>query len=93
MRLDILKTDGLIESVNKSMQQYALLHLDQLSEWVSHLPIIFFYYEFSINDASTHFLFEVSCQHQLATLHDRFLKVIDSPVLVAGNRLSNLVNF
>ena len=89
MRLDILKIDGLIESVNESMQQYALIHLDQLFEWVSHLPIIDFYYKFSTNDASTHFLFEVSYQHQSATLLDRLLKVIGAPGLVV-DALSNL---
>ena len=54
MRLDILKTDGLIESVNESMYQYALLHLDQLFEWVSHLPIIVFYYNLSSNETMTY---------------------------------------
>jgi hypothetical protein len=86
VRLDILKTDGFIESVNESMQQYALLHLDQLSEWVSHLPIIDFYYKFSTNYASTHFLlFGVYYQHQPATLLDRLLKVIGAPGLVADH--------
>jgi hypothetical protein len=81
VRLDILKTDGLIESVNESMQQYALLQLDPLCEWVSYLHIIDFYYKFSTNDTSTHFLFEESYQHQPTTLLDRLLKVIGAPVL------------
>ena len=68
------------------MQQYALLHMDQLFEWVSHLPIIDFYYKFLTNDASRHFLlFEVSYQHQPAKLLDRLLKVIDAPGLVADH--------
>jgi hypothetical protein len=74
------------------MQQYELLHLDQLSNWESHLPIIDFYYKFSTNDASTHFLIEVFYQHQPSTLLDRLLQVIGAPFLVADGRLSNLVN-
>ena len=63
-----------------------MLHLDQLSKWVSHLPIIVFHYKFATNDASTHFLlFEVSYQHQSATLLDRLLKVIGTPGLVADH--------
>jgi len=84
--------DGLIESVNESMQQYALLHLDKLFEWVSHLPMIVFYYDFLTNETSTHFLFEVSYQHQRATLVDQLLRVIRAPVLVADDRLSTLIN-
>ena len=83
MRLDILKIGSLIESVNESMQRYALLHLDQHSEWVSHLPIIDFYFKFSTEDASTHFPFEVSYQLQPATILDRLLQVIGAPGLVA----------
>jgi hypothetical protein len=85
VRLDILKADGLIEGVNESMKRYASLHLDQLSEWVSHLSIIDCYYNFLTNDASTHFLFEVPYQHQPATLLDRLLKAIGAPGLVADH--------
>jgi hypothetical protein len=52
-----------------------------------------FNYNFSTNETSTYFLFEVSYRGQPATLLvDQLLQVIDTPVLVADDRLSNLVN-
>jgi hypothetical protein len=54
VRLDILNTGDLIESVNESMQQYALLHMYQLFEWVFHLPIIDLYFNFSTNETLTY---------------------------------------
>jgi len=86
------QVDGLIESVYESMQQYALLHLDQLSDWVSYLPMIDFDYNSSTNETSTHFLVDVSHQHQPATLVHRLLQVIGTPVIFADDRLSNFVN-
>jgi hypothetical protein len=82
VRLDILKTDGTIESVNESMQQYALLHLDQLFEWVSHLPIIDFYCFFSTNETFTYLVFY---EYQPAALVDLLLPMIATPPLVADH--------
>jgi len=82
VRLDILKTDSLIESANESMQQYALLHLDQLFEWISHLPIIDFYYNFSANETLTYL---VSYEYQPAALVDLLLAMIVAQPLVADH--------
>ncbi len=82
MRLDILKTDGLIESVNDSMQRYALLYLDQLFEWVSHLPIIDFFNNLSTNETLTYL---VSYEYQSAALVGLLLPMIVAPPLVADH--------
>jgi hypothetical protein len=44
--------------------------------------------DFSANEASTHFLFEVSYEYQLVVPIDRLLSVIGAPALDA-DRLSN----
>jgi hypothetical protein len=82
VRLDILKTDGLVEGVNESVQRYALLHLDQLFEWVFHLLTIDFYYIFSTNETLTYL---VSYEYQPVALANLLLPMIVAPPLVADH--------
>ena len=55
VRLDIL---ALIALLNMLMRQCKYLcvatHLDLFSDWVSHIPMVDFYYMFSTNETSTH---------------------------------------
>jgi hypothetical protein len=49
------------------------------------------YYNYSINEASKHSPFEVSCGFQPATLADRLLPLSGAPALVA-ERLTKLTS-
>jgi len=66
------QTDGLTERVNETMQILLRCHTSESGfDWVSHLLIVEFYYNCSINESSKHFPFEVSYGFQPATLADR----------------------
>ncbi len=60
-------------------------------DWVSHLPMVEFYYGCYINESSKHSPFEVSYGFQLATPADRLLPLIGAPTSVA-DRLTDLAN-
>jgi hypothetical protein len=58
---------------------------------VSHLPMVKFYYNYSINEALKHSPFEVSYGFQQATLANKLLPLTGAPALVV-ERLLKLAN-
>jgi hypothetical protein len=78
------QTDGLVERVNETMQIVLRCYTAKARfDWVSHLPIVEFYYNcFIYNEASKDSPFEVSYGFQLATSADRFLPLIGAPAPV-----------
>jgi transposase InsO family protein len=78
------QTDSLIERVNKTMQILLRCYTTESRfDWVSHLPMIEFYYNCSINEASKHSPFGVSYGFQPTTLVDRLLSLTGAPAHVA----------
>jgi hypothetical protein len=60
-------------------------------DWGSHLPMVEFYYNCTINESSKHSPFEVSYGFQPATPADRLLPLSGAPAPVA-DRLTELAN-
>jgi len=60
-------------------------------DWVSHFPMVQFYYNLSINEASKHSPFEVSYGLQPTTPASRLLPLTGAPALVA-DRLIDLAS-
>jgi hypothetical protein len=55
------QTNGLTELVNKPMQIWLRCNTVELGfDWISHLPMVEFYYSCFVNEASNHSPFEVS---------------------------------
>ena len=68
------RTDGLTERVNQTMQtQLRCYYAGSGFDWTSHLSIVEFYYNGSINEATTHSPFEVMYGYQPSALGDRLL--------------------
>ena len=60
-------------------------------DWVSHLPMVEFYYKCTINESSKHTTYEVIYGFQPATPADRLLPLTGAPAFVA-DRLTELAN-
>jgi hypothetical protein len=68
------RTDGLTERVNQTMQtQLRCYYAESGFDWTSHLSIVEFYYNCSINEATAHSPFEVMYGYQPSALGDRLL--------------------
>ena len=62
------QTDNLTERANETMQILLRCYITESRfVWVSHLPMVEFDYNCSINEASKHSPFDVPCGFQLAT--------------------------
>jgi hypothetical protein len=86
------QSDGLNERVNEAMQILLRCYTTKSGfDWVSHLPMVKFYYYFSINESSKHSPFEVSYGFQPATPGDRLLPLADATAFVV-DRLTELAN-
>ena len=86
------QTDGLTERVNETMQILLRCYTAESGfDWVSQLPMVEFYYNCSINEASKHSPFEVTYGFQPATPADRLLPLTGAPASVA-DRLTDLVS-
>ena len=56
------QTAGLIKRVNKTIKILLRSYTNEIIfYWVSHLSMVEFYYDCSVNEASKIFAFEVSC--------------------------------
>jgi len=68
------RTDGLTEKVKQTMQRRVRCYCAESGyDWTSHLIRVEFYYNCSINEASTHSPFEVMYGYQPYTPADRLL--------------------
>ena len=77
------RIDGLTECVNETMQIVLRCYTTESRfDWVSHLPMVEFYYKCSVNEASKHSPFEVSYGFQPSTLADRLLPLTGASTLV-----------
>jgi hypothetical protein len=86
------QTDGLTERVNETLQILLRCYTAESGfDWVSHLPMVEFYYNCAINEASKHSPFEVSYGFQPSTPADRLLPLTGAPAPVA-DRLTELAN-
>ncbi len=86
------QTDGLTERVNETMQILLRCYTTESRfDWVSHLPMVEFYYNCSINESSKHSPFEISYGFQPATPADRLLPLTGAPAS-AANRLTDLAS-
>jgi len=86
------QTDGQSKRANETMKILLRCYTPESGfDWVSHLPMVEFYYNCSINESSKHSPFEVTYGFQLATLADRLLQLTGAPALVA-DRLTKLAN-
>jgi hypothetical protein len=86
------QTNGLTERVNETMKMLLRCYTIKSGfDWVSHLPMVEFYYNCFINEASRHSPFEVSYGFQPATHVDRLLPLTDAPARVA-ERLAELAS-
>jgi len=60
------QTDGLTRRVNETMQILLRCYTPETRfGWVSHLPMVEFYYNCSINESSNHLLLLIGCYHYL----------------------------
>jgi len=65
-------TDGLTERLNQTMQTLLRCYCTKSSvDWTSHVSMIEFYYNCSINEATTHSPFEVMYGYHPSTPVDR----------------------
>jgi hypothetical protein len=86
------QTNGLTERVNETMQVLLRCYITESGfDRVSHLPMVEFYYNCSINESSRHSPFEVSYGFQHATLADRLLPLVGARASVA-DRLTDLAS-
>jgi hypothetical protein len=86
------QTDGLTARVNETMQILLRRYTTESGfDWVSHLPVVEFYYNCTINESSKHSPFEVTYGFQPSTRADRLLSLTGAPALVA-DRLTKLAN-
>ena len=86
------QTDGLAERVNETMQILLRCYTSESGfDWVSHLPMVEFYYNCSMNESSKHSPFEVTYGFQPSTHADRLLPLTGSLAHVA-DRLTDLAS-
>jgi len=68
------RTDGLTERVNVTMQTLLRYYCAEFgSDWASHLSMVEFYYDCSINEAAQHLPFEVTYGLKPSTSPNRLL--------------------
>jgi hypothetical protein len=85
------RTDGLMERVNETMQTLLRCYCAKFgSDWASHLSMVEFYYNCSINEAAQHSPFEVMYRFQPSTPADRLLPLAGATAN-AAERLNNIV--
>jgi hypothetical protein len=71
------RTDGLTERVNQTMQTLLRCYCAESGfDWTSHLSMVEFYYNCSINEAASHSPFEVMYGYQPSTPADRLLPLV-----------------
>ena len=71
------RTDGLTERVNQTMQTLLRCYCAESGfDWTSHLSVVEFYYNCSINKATSRFPFEVMYGFQPSTHADRLLVLL-----------------
>jgi hypothetical protein len=86
------QTDSLTERVNETLQILLRCYTaESRFDWVFYVPMVTFYYNCSINEASKHSPFEVSYGFQPTTIFDRLLPLTGAPTLVA-DRLTKLAS-
>ncbi len=86
------QTDGLTGRVNETLQILLRCYTTEYEfDWVSHLPMLEFYYNSPINESSKHSPFKVSYGFQPATLADRLLPLTGALALDADH-LTELAN-
>jgi hypothetical protein len=84
--------DGFTERVNETMQILLRCYASESGfDWVSHLPMVEFYYNCAIKESSKHSPFEVTYGFQPSTPVDRLLPLTGAPAPVA-DRLTKLAN-
>ncbi len=75
------QTDGLTGRVNETMRILLRYYTTKSGfDWVSHLPMVEFYYKCSINESTKHSPFEVTYGFQPSTPADRLLLLTGSLV-------------
>ncbi len=75
------RTDGLIERVNQNLQTLLRCYCAKSgSSWTSHLSIVEFYYNCSINESTSHSPFEVMYGFQPSTPGDRFVPLTGASI-------------
>jgi hypothetical protein len=68
------RTNGLVERVNQTMRTFLRCYYAKSGfDWTSHLSIAKFYYNCSINEATSHSPFEVMYRFQPSTPVNRLL--------------------
>ena len=78
------RTDGLTERVNQNIRILLRCYCAESGfECTSHLSMAEFYYNCSINEATSHSPFEVMYGFQPSTLADRLLRLTSATVEVA----------
>jgi len=86
------QTDGLTERVNETMQVLLRCYtVEFVSDSVSHLPMVEFHYNCSINESSKHSPFEVSYGFHPETPAGRLLPLTRAPAS-AADRLTYLAS-
>jgi hypothetical protein len=82
------RTNGLTERVNQNMQTLLRCYCAESGfVWTSHLSMVEFYYNCSINEATSHSPFEVKYGFQPSTPADRLLPLAGATA-EAANRLT-----
>jgi hypothetical protein len=86
------QTDDLTERVNETLQVCLRCYRAESGfDWVSHLPMVEFYYNCTINESSKYSPFEVAYDFQPSTPSDRLLPLTGAPAPDA-DRLTELAN-
>ncbi len=86
------RTAGFIERVNQMMQPLLRCYCAESGfDWTSHLSMVEFYYNCSINEATSHSPFEVIYGFQPSTPVHRLLSLSDA-TLEAADGLNTIVN-
>jgi len=71
------RTDGLTERVSQTMQTLLRCYCAEFGfDWTSHLSMVEFYYNFSVNEPTTHSPFEVMYGYRPSTSSDRLLPMV-----------------
>jgi hypothetical protein len=86
------QTDDLTERVNETMQILLRCYIAESGfDWVTHIPMVDFYYNCSINEFAKHAPIEVSYGFQPATVVDRLLSLTGTRASDA-DRLTDLAS-
>ena len=87
------RTDGLTQRVNQNVQTLSLRYYCAESgfDWTSHLSMVELYYNYSINEATSHSPFEVMYGFQPPTPADRLLP-LSGATAEAANKLTMIAD-